>query len=83
MSPTDLFGEAPPGPHKTTVRERLMELPEGTKVTYEDAYRICRDIPNRPETWQASIRDELHRLWRGACFTQSDDRSVYTRTSKK
>ena len=82
MSPTDLFGEEPPGPHKTEVRKRLMELPEGTKVTYEDAYRICRDIPNRPETWQASIRDELHRLWRGACFTQSDDRSVYTRTSR-
>ena len=83
MSPTDLFGMGPQT-HKTAAREKLLELPDGKGIRYEDAYRECRGLPNRPEAWQASVRDELHRLRDGGYFTEdkTPDGSVFTRTGR-
>ena len=81
----DLFGSPPPPrPHKTQVGERLRALRRGEAIVYETAYKLCRDIPNRPVNWEANIRDELHRLWHKGYFIQSkgDAGAVYTRTDK-
>jgi hypothetical protein len=83
MTANDLFGSAPQ-PHKTAVRERLLALPAGTELDYQQAYKLTRAIPNRPANWQANVRDELHRLCHKGHFTQRDTGigMVYTRTDR-
>jgi hypothetical protein len=67
------------------VRGRLLALPRGEAIIYQTAYKLTRDIPNKPVNWQANVRDELHRLWHRGYFTQAADGAgtVYVRTDKR